>query len=88
MAIDDGGAVMPAARAGLRPHEIVSPLGAGGFGEFYKTRDTRLDRTVAIKILPSTHPELTSRFERGAKAIAALRIRTSARSMTSALGRN
>jgi serine/threonine protein kinase len=53
-------------------HDILSPLGAGGFGEVYKARDTRLDRTVAIKILPSTDPELKARFEREAKAIAAL----------------
>jgi serine/threonine-protein kinase len=56
----------------LGPYDIVSPLGAGGFGEVYKARDTRLDRTVAIKILPSADPELKARFEREAKAIAAL----------------
>jgi serine/threonine-protein kinase len=56
----------------LGPYDILSPLGAGGFGEVYKARDTRLDRTVAIKILPSTDPELKARFEREAKAIAAL----------------
>jgi len=56
----------------LGPHEVLSPLGAGGFGEVYKARDTRLDRTVAIKILPSADPELGARFEREAKAIAAL----------------
>jgi serine/threonine protein kinase len=60
----------PGARLG--PYDILSPLGAGGFGEVYKARDTRLDRTVAIKILPSTDPELKARFEREAKAIAAL----------------
>src|SRR5215510_1165961 len=54
------------------PYDILSPLGSGGFGEVYKARDTRLDRTVAIKILPSTDPELRARFEREAKAIAAL----------------
>src|ERR1700752_490343 len=60
--------------AGTRfgPYEIQSPLGAGGFGEVYKARDTRLDRTVAIKILPSADPELKARFEREAKAIASL----------------
>src|SRR6476646_4889979 len=54
----------------IGPYEILSPLGAGGFGEVYKARDTRLDRTVAIKILPSAGPELKARFEREAKAIA------------------
>ena len=56
----------------LGPSDILSPLGAGGFGEVYKARATRLDRTVAIKILPSADPELKKRFEREAKAIAAL----------------
>ena len=56
----------------LGPYDILSPLGAGGFGEVYKARDTRLDRTVAIKILPSADLELKARFEREAKAIAAL----------------
>jgi serine/threonine protein kinase/Tol biopolymer transport system component len=60
------------AGARLGPYDILSPLGAGGFGEVYKARDTRLDRTVAIKILPSADPELKARFEREAKAIAAL----------------
>jgi serine/threonine protein kinase len=51
----------------LGPYDILSPLGAGGFGEVYKARDSRLSRTVAIKILPSTDPELKARFEREAK---------------------
>jgi serine/threonine protein kinase len=51
---------------------IAMPLGAGGMGEIYKAKDTRLDRTVAIKILPSADPELKARFEREAKAIAGL----------------
>src|SRR5258708_18453914 len=54
------------------PYDIISLVGAGGFGEVYKARDTRLDRTVAVKILPSSDPELRVRFEREAKAIAAL----------------
>ena len=60
----------PGARLG--PYEILSPLGAGGFGEVYKARDARLDRTVAIKILPSADSELKARFDREARAIASL----------------
>jgi eukaryotic-like serine/threonine-protein kinase len=59
----------------LGPYEIQSPIGAGGMGEVYKARDTRLDRTVAIKILPpdvSADPDRRARFEREAKAVAAL----------------
>ena len=59
----------------LGPYEIVSPLGAGGMGEVYRARDTRLDRTVAIKVLPqhlSANPELKQRLEREAKAISSL----------------
>src|SRR5437879_12043602 len=59
----------------LGPYEIQSPLGAGGMGEVYRARDTRLDRTVAIKILSdhlSSNAELKQRFEREAKAISAL----------------
>jgi serine/threonine protein kinase len=64
-----------ASGAKLGPYEIVSPLGAGGMGEVYRARDTRLDRTVAIKVLPShlsADPGLKLRFEREAKAISAL----------------
>jgi eukaryotic-like serine/threonine-protein kinase len=64
-----------ASGARLGPYEIVSPLGAGGMGEVYRARDTRLDRTVAIKILPSiiaSDPAYRARFEREAKAVAAL----------------
>jgi serine/threonine protein kinase len=59
----------------LGPYEIQSPLGAGGMGEVYRANDTRLDRTVAIKILPthlSTNPEFKQRFEREARAISSL----------------
>ena len=59
----------------LGPYEIQSPLGAGGMGEVYRARDTRLDRTVAIKILPqhlSSDPDLKARLEREARAISAL----------------
>jgi serine/threonine protein kinase/Tol biopolymer transport system component len=59
----------------LGPYEIVAPLGAGGMGEVYRARDTRLDRTIAIKVLAShlsSSPELKQRFEREAKSISAL----------------
>jgi len=59
----------------LGPYEIITPLGAGGMGEVYRARDTRLDREVAIKILPShlrQSPDLRARFEREAKAISGL----------------
>ena len=59
----------------LGPYEIQSPLGAGGMGEVYRANDTRLDRIVAIKILPthlSANPEFKQRFEREARAISSL----------------
>ena len=59
----------------LGPYEIVSAIGAGGMGEVYKARDTRLDRTVAIKVLPehvANDPDLKQRFEREAKTISSL----------------
>ncbi|MGE5056141.1 MAG: protein kinase domain-containing protein [Acidobacteriota bacterium] len=59
----------------LGPYEIQSLLGAGGMGEVYRGKDTRLDRTVAIKLLPthlSSEPELRQRLEREARAISAL----------------
>ncbi|HEV2114038.1 MAG TPA: protein kinase, partial [Terriglobales bacterium] len=64
-----------AAGTKLGPYEIVSALGAGGMGEVYRARDTRLGREVAIKVLPqhlSSNPDLKARFEREAKAISAL----------------
>jgi serine/threonine protein kinase/Tol biopolymer transport system component len=66
-------AILPGRRLG--PYEILSSIGAGGMGEVYRARDTRLDRIVAIKVLP-THladrPELRERFEREAKTVASL----------------
>ena len=59
-----------AAGTRLGPYEIVSTLGTGGMGQVYRARDTRLDRTVAIKILPTTDPDQQKRFAREAKAIA------------------
>ncbi|HEX7253272.1 MAG TPA: protein kinase, partial [Thermoanaerobaculia bacterium] len=59
----------------LGPYEIQAPLGAGGMGEVYKARDTRLGREVAIKVLPqhlSSSEEMRQRFEREAKAISQL----------------
>src|SRR5712692_7158698 len=59
----------------LGPYEIQSPLGAGGMGEVYRARDTRLERTVAIKILPphlSDDPDAKQRFEREARVISSL----------------
>src|ERR1700677_2167400 len=59
----------------LGPYEIVAPLGAGGMGEVYGAKDTRLERTVAIKILPAqftADPASRLRFEREAKAISSL----------------
>ena len=63
--------------AGMRlgPYEILSPLGAGGMGEVYRARDTRLGREVAVKVLPqfsAGSPEALARFEREARAVAAL----------------
>ena len=60
----------------LGPYEIISPLGAGGMGEVYKARDTRLDRIVALKVLHAhlaDRPELRERFKREAKTIASLK---------------
>src|SRR5438876_2225350 len=58
----------------LGPYEIQAPLGAGGMGEVYRARDTRLDRTVAVKILPEhlSSSEAKQRFEREARVISSL----------------
>ena len=59
----------------LGPYQIIAPIGAGGMGEVYKATDTRLERTVAIKVLPAhvaSDPERKARFEREAKTVAAL----------------
>ena len=59
----------------LGPYKIDAPIGAGGMGEVYKATDTRLERTVAIKVLPAhvaSDPERKQRFEREAKTVAAL----------------
>ena len=59
----------------LGPYEILGPIGAGGMGEVYKAQDTRLHRTVAIKVLPehiAKREDLRARFEREARAVASL----------------
>ena len=56
----------------LGVYEVFSAIGAGGMGEVYKARDTRLERTVAIKVLPAhvaSDPDLKQRFEREAKTV-------------------
>src|SRR5271163_2896285 len=59
----------------LGPYEILAPIGAGGMGEVYRAKDTKLDRDVAIKVLPPSFaqdPERLARFEREAKVLASL----------------
>jgi serine/threonine protein kinase len=66
-------AFLPGKRLG--PYEILSAIGSGGMGEVYRARDTRLDRTVAIKVLPvhlADDPERGERFEREARLLASL----------------
>jgi serine/threonine protein kinase len=59
----------PSAGTRLRPYEIFAPLGTGGLGEVYRARETRLDRTVAIRV---SKEEFSQRFEREARAVAGL----------------
>jgi len=64
-----------AAGSRLGPYEVVAPLGAGGMGEVWRARDTRLGRDVAVKVIPTTHaqdPERIARFEQEARAAGAL----------------
>ena len=59
----------------LSPYRIVAPLGAGGMGEVFRARDEKLDRDVAVKVLPArllSEPDALARFEREAKAVASL----------------
>ena len=59
----------------LGPYEILAPLGKGGMGEVYRAKDTKLDREVAIKVLPDSlarDPERLARFQREAKVLASL----------------
>ena len=59
----------------LGPYEVITPLGSGGMGEVWKARDTRLDRSVAIKVLPAEYAEsaqLRLRLDREAKTISQL----------------
>jgi serine/threonine protein kinase len=65
--------LQPSTRLG--PYEIICSIGAGGMGEVYRAKDTRLDRIVAVKVLPeqlSSNPQLRERFEREARAISSL----------------
>ena len=65
--------LLPGLRLG--PYEILAPLGAGGMGEIYRASDTRLDRTVAIKVLPpdlAKDAQFRARFDREARAISQL----------------
>jgi serine/threonine protein kinase len=65
--------LLPGSRVG--PYEILAPIGAGGMGQVYRARDRKLDRDVAIKVLPESlanDSDALARFEREAKAVAAL----------------
>ena len=78
-----------AASTRLGPYEILSPIGAGGMGEVYKARDTRLGRDVAVKVMPAefaADPERLHRFEQEAGAAAALNHPSIVASRSNALG--
>src|SRR5919106_3259066 len=71
----EGGSMRLTPGTSLGPYEVISKLGEGGMGEVYRARDTRLDRDVALKILPETFAQDTerlARFEREAKTLASL----------------
>src|ERR1035437_9707573 len=75
----------------LGPYEIQSPLGAGGMGEVYRARDTRLDREVAIKVLPESFArdaDRLRRFEQEARTVGGWIIPTYSACMTSGSSRN
>ena len=76
-------ALSPGTRLG--PYEILSALGAGGMGEVYRARDTKLDRDVAIKILPeafASDPDRLARFEREAQMLAVAQSSATSRTFT------
>ena len=75
----------------LGPYVIEAPIGAGGMGEVYKARDTKLDRDVAIKVLPeafAANEERVSRFEREARLLASLNPPNIARQMMDSMAAN
>src|SRR5258706_5380594 len=75
LGMKDNAGTLQSSGTRLGPYEIVSPLGAGGMGEVYKARDTKLKRDVAIKVLPESlakDADALARFEREAHAVAAL----------------
>ena len=67
--------MLPLSGTRLGAYEILGSLGAGGMGEVYRARDTRLGRDVAVKVLPeavASHPDRLARFEREARTVAGL----------------
>jgi len=71
----------------LGPYEIIAPVGAGGMGEVYRARDAKLNREVAVKVLPASLAQdqaTLARFEREAQSVAAFHTRTSSRFTISA----